>query len=156
MGYFMRYFIPHSAPKLSLTMIHEALSAIDPNYAVQIDQIDGYFGDLYYGGRCLGEIEINDVNDEIFQEEISDFLGLLTYSRDPKKEGIINTLKTSGQMVAVSAIWHDGDANDADMVHDRLDPLWIWLDRHYDGMLHCDGDGFYRGDSLILEMTTRL
>ncbi len=156
MGYFMRYFIPNSAELLSLSIIREALTAIDPRYTIQIDPTDTYFGDLYYDGRNLGEIEINHADDEIFQEEIEDFLDLLRHSKDPRKEGVINTLRATGQMVAVSALWRDGDADDADYVHDRIDPLWEWLDNHYQGMLHCDGDGFYHGVSLILEMTTRI
>jgi hypothetical protein len=156
MGYFMRYFIPQSAEQVSLSVIREALTAIDPHYTIQIDPTDTYFGDLYYGERNLGEIEINRVGDDIFQEEIDDFLDLLAYSQDPQKAVVINTLKTAGQMVAISAIWRDGDVDDADAVHDRIDPLWEWLDNRYQGMLHCDGDGFYHGDSLILEMTTRI
>lgn len=156
MGYLMRYFIPQSAELLSLSAIREALTAIDPRYTIQIDPTDTYFGDLYYGERNLGEIEINCVGDDIFQEEIDDFLDLLAHSQDPQKEVVINTLKTAGQMVAISAMWRDGDANDADAVHDRIDPLWEWLDNQYQGMLHCDGDGFYHGTVLILELTTRI
>lgn len=156
MGYFMRYFIPQSAGQLSLSTIQEALTTLDPRYTIQIDPTDTYFGDLYHDGRNLGEIEINHRDDEIFEEEIEDFLDLLRHSKDSQKEGVINTLHATGQMVAISAIWRSGDADDADYVHDRIDPLWEWLDNNYQGMLHCDGDGFYHGESLILEMTTRI
>ncbi|HRF94511.1 MAG TPA: hypothetical protein PLZ51_04935 [Aggregatilineales bacterium] len=156
MGYYMRYFIPQTAQPTTLTAIHEALKTIDPLYAIQIDSTDPSFGELFFGERNLGEIEINHKDDEIFEEEIEDFLELLTYHTDAKKEGVIQTIQATGHMVAVSAVWENGNADDADFVHDHLDPLWDWLDTQYDGMLHCDADGFYNGQTLILEMNVRI
>lgn len=156
MGYYMRYFIPKSAQTITLPQIHDALTRIDAKYAIQIDSTDPNFGDIAYGERVLGEIEINTAGDEIFEEEMEDFLELLNHSKDDQKAIIIQNMQSSGQMVAISAIWRDGDADDADVVHNHLDPLWDWLDTHYEGMLHRDADGFYHGQTLILEMNVRI
>lgn len=156
MGYYMRYFIPQSAQAITLPQIRDGLVSLDSKYAIHIDSTDPNFGDIAYGERVLGEIEINRIGDEIFEEETEDFLALLSHSKDEQKEMVIGNIQSSGQMVAVSAIWKDGDADDADIVHNHLDPLWDWLDAHYEGMLHCDGDGFYHGQSLILDMSVRI
>jgi len=156
MGYYMRYFIPKSAQAITLPQIRDGLIGIDTGYTIQIDSTDSNFGDIIYGERVLGEIEINTTGDEIFEEETEDFLELLSHSKDEKKGIVIENIQSAGQMVAVSAVWRDGDADDADVVHNHLDPLWDWLDAHYEGMLHCDGDGFYHGQSLILDMSVRI
>ncbi|MCU0482573.1 MAG: hypothetical protein MUE54_15370 [Anaerolineae bacterium] len=156
MGYYMRYFIPKSAQPLTLPQICDGIIAINTNYAIQIDSTDPNFGDIAYGERILGEIEINTIGDEIFEEETEDFLALLNHSQDEQKQVVIQTIQSAGQIVAISAIWRDGDADDADVVHNHLDPLWDWLDEHYNGMLHRDADGFYHGQTLILEMNVRI
>jgi hypothetical protein len=86
MGYYMRYFVPPSAQKVTLTAISAMLTARDPLYTIQIDPTDISFGELFYGERNLGEIEINQKDDEIFEEEIEDFLELLGYHTDDQKD----------------------------------------------------------------------
>jgi len=156
MGYYMRYFVPPSAQKVTLTAISAMLTTLDSLYTIQIDPADTSLGELFYAERNLGEIEINQKDDEIFEEEIEDFLELLNYHSDDQKDGVISAVESAQQIVAVSAIWRDGDADDADGVHDLLDPLWDWLDAQCNGMLHRDADGFYLGEKLILEMNVRL
>lgn len=156
MGYYMRYFIPQSAQTLILPQIRDGLIGIDSKYTIHIDSTDPHFGDIAYGERILGEIEINTRGDEIFEEEMEDFLALLNHSQDEQKVVVIQAMQSAGQMVAISAIWRNGDTDDADMVHNHLDQLWDWLDVHYHGMLHRDADGFYDGQTLILEMNVRI
>lgn len=156
MGYYMRYFMPTSAQPLTLQTIKDALKTIDTRYHIAIDPAIPTYGTLSHDGRVLGEIEINQKDDEVFEEEIDDILALLAHHQNPQKADVITYLHATMQMVAVCAVWEDGNPHDADAVHEHIDPLWAWLDSGYDGMLHCDADGFYRADKLLLEMNIRL
>lgn len=145
MGYIMRY-ITGAARAVSLADIETALRQSDAAYAIVNTDIDD-MGDLMYGDRRLGIIEINRPGEDIFEDDIAEFRDLVGGQDTPEQRRVLETLDHAQAIIAVEAIWPGAQA---EPTLSRLDPLWDWLFATYPGLLQADNEGFYEGDELVL------
>ena len=77
MGYYMRYISADERP-LSLAQIGEALVAIDPRYLICPTDLDELV-EVVYDDKLYGQIEINTPGDELFEDDISAFMEMLSF-----------------------------------------------------------------------------
>lgn len=151
MGYYMRYIIT-SEQAITLPGIGAALTALDPAYAVQSEQIDDV-ADLLYGETFCGVIEINRPGDDIFEDDLLEFHDMVGAGDAEGERRVRATLDSAKAIVAVEAIWQ---GTESESVLKHIDRLWNWLFAHYPGLLQADNEGFYDDHGLILERTFML
>ncbi|MBI5668962.1 MAG: hypothetical protein HZC41_13235 [Chloroflexi bacterium] len=146
MGYTMRY-ITTDEREITLVMIEAALRQIDTAYAITNTDVPT-IGDLMHGDTRLGIVEINRPGDDIFDDDLAEFQDMVGAGDTLEQQRVRDVLHSAQTMVAVEAFW---PGTDAEPVLAKLDVLWDWLFAHYPGLLQADSEGFYDGDTLILE-----
>jgi hypothetical protein len=142
----MRYFALDAAP-LTLANMEAELKAADPAYAIRLDLWDT-LGDLFYGETRLAQIEINHADDDIFQDDVAEFLDTVGDDPSPEAARVRDTLQNAAAIIALECFW---EGTDSEATLARLDPLVDWLFAHAPGLFQADGEGFYDANSLILE-----
>lgn len=142
----MRFFVTDSKP-VTLNEIECALQNIDAHYALRNIEFDEMAA-LYHGDTLLANIEINLPEDDIFQDDIAEFLDLVGEGDTPTENLIRDVLKTTQIMVVVEAFW---EGTDSEPVFAKIDPLWDWLFAQRSGLSQADSEGFYDAEGLILE-----
>jgi len=65
MGYYLRYITTDARP-VTLDMLERALKAVDGRYAIARSEFDDLTGELTFGERLCGVVEINVPGDDIF------------------------------------------------------------------------------------------
>lgn len=141
MAYYMRFFVTTESG-LPLSEINHALKAADDRYSIEN-------GDLLFGGDLYGQIEISTPGDEIFESELEEFKAELEQAEGNGKKKVEATLLCTKAIVVVQVLWQDRDSEETLR---RLDPLWEWLISNHKGLMQADGEGFYEGRNLILEL----
>jgi hypothetical protein len=141
MGYYMRYFV-EDARVPSLTDIASAYADHPSGARVFDDQ-------LRKGDATHAEFTVSPKGDELFEEEIEEFRAELADAESgPAKRRVAKCLQNAQAIVAVQVL--GGGAVDDSL--DLLGPFWDYMDRTYRGLIQADGEGFYDGDDLILEL----
>jgi len=151
MGYYMRFIGIGQA--VTIKELKTTLIAIDKKYKVIEAQIEATRGELLYQNMLLGEIEINQPDDGIFDDDIEELIDLISDSGQKNEAKIINSLKNATFIVAVSALW---EGKDSDQTLAKLDALWDLLFENKHGILQADNDGFYDQTGLILESNLKI
>jgi hypothetical protein len=141
-GYYMRYYVDDERP-IALEEIQAGLQEIDPAFALGDD------GDLHRGDQLLAELELNLRGTERFDEELSEFLEQLEDSDEDARPRVERCLRAARAVVVARVLWQ-GCSTDETV--DLLSPLWTWLLENRRGLIQADGEGFYEGDELILEL----
>lgn len=146
MGYLMRYIITDER-QVALSEIEAALQQIDPAYAIaNIEVAD--LGDLLLGSQRLAIIEINRPDDDIFEDDIAEFMDLVGKGSLPGEVRVREVLAAAHALVVVEAFW---EGEDAESTLAKIDPLWDWLFANFAGLSQADSEGFYDQSGLILE-----
>lgn len=149
MGYYMRFF-DTSEQTLNLPTIEIALRAIDPAYRIQIiDDSDALQGELHFDDGLYGEIEINQVGDGLFDEEVQEQLESLDGGEQGDSEVVAATLRSARRSVVVRVL---SQGRECDDTLERIDPLWRWLFSARQGLLQADGEGYWDSQGLIFEV----
>jgi hypothetical protein len=140
MGYYMRFLSTDERP-ITIREIRLGVKANHPDYSVTQD------GFLTFGSAVVASIEINTPADELFGEEIQE---LTKFARDYRRARnfpeVADCLNCARTIVAVQVMFNDLGEN----ALDTLAPLWNWLFENRTGLLQADGEGFWRGSTLIL------
>lgn len=104
---------------------------------------------LWHGDTLLGSLEISREGDAVLEEELAEFREAVEEMPESRPvRQVLNVLRRARGLVSLQTA--DNDA-DADEVRQRLAPLWDWLFRNHDGILHVEGKGFYDAYDLVLE-----
>jgi hypothetical protein len=138
-SFYIRYF---ADGVVSLKAIANGLKAIDPSF-----KIDG--GELTRGPEMLGEVEINGAGSDLFGEEIQTQAGALNQIGGQAAQWIVSRLQHTQSVVVISVL--DGDRDPA-VTWELLQPIWTVLPGISPGLTYVDGQGFYEGPQLILQM----
>lgn len=146
MGYFFRFFAG-DAQGLDFPSVQAALRKFDAQYHLEIDELRE-LAVLLHGQQQLALVEINLPDDDIFQDDLDEFLDLVGEGGSPAESRVRAALQATQAIVAVEAQWA---GEDAEPVLSRIDPLWDWLFAHHDGLLQADGEGFYDAEGLVLK-----
>lgn len=146
MGYLMRYIITDERP-ISLSEAESALQQVDSAYAIANIEVDD-LGDLLYASQRLAIIEINRPGDDMFEDDIAEFMDLVGKGDASGEVRVREVLAAARVLVAIEAFW---EGEDAEATLSRIDPLWDWLFANYAGLSQADSEGFYDQSGLILE-----
>jgi len=147
MGYYMRFF-DTSAEPLNLGVVDSALRQLDPAYRVNIfPKTDALQGEFHYGDGLYGEIEINQLADGLFDEELQEQLETLGDAEEGDPAPVAETLRAARRSVVVRVLWQGREPADTLV---RIDPLWTWLFDSRTGLMQADGEGFYDSQGLVL------
>ena len=60
---------------------------------------------------------------------------------------VTSLLATAKAMVVVCVL---SQGRQSEETLDRIAPLWDWLFKHYHGLLHADGEGYYDANGAVL------
>ena len=149
MGLFMRFFSTSEQP-IDLGALDAALREIDPKYSVLKGTEPGKeLALLAWKKDPHGDIEVNRPGDGLFDEEIAETKQFVAEARGDRKQEVLDVLERTRFTFAVQVIWM---GRHAELTLRRIDPVWGWVFKHYEGMLHVDGEGFYDRSGLVLEM----
>jgi hypothetical protein len=146
MGYLMRYIITDEKP-ITLSDVEAALQQIDPAYTIANIEV-GDLGDLLLGTQRLAIIEINRPDDDIFVDDLAEFVDLVGTGDLPAEVRVREVLAAARALVVIEAFW---EGEDAESTLAKIDPLWDWLFANFAGLSQADSEGFYDQSGLILE-----
>jgi hypothetical protein len=146
MGYLMRYFITDERA-ITMDAVESALQAVDPAYAIANVEVDD-LGDLLHGNQRLAIIEINRPDDDIFEDDLAEFMDVVGQGNQAGEIQVREVLSTAHALVVIEAFW---EGEDAESTLSKIDPLWDWLFANYAGLSQADSEGFYDQSGLILE-----
>lgn len=135
----MRYF---ADSPVNLKTIGTALKAVDPQF-----KIDG--GELTRGAEMLGEIEINSVGSDLFHEELAMWTNTLQRLATPAAGQTAARLQGVQSIVMLTVM---NGQRDPAVTWDLLTPLWTVLPSISNGLTQVDGQGFYAGSQLIVQV----
>lgn len=135
----MRYFADGA---INLKAIGTALKSIDPQF-----KIDG--GELTRAAEMLGEIEINSVGSDLFHEELAMWTQTLQRVGTPAAGQTAQRLQGVQSIVILTVI--NGE-RDPGVTWELLGPLWTVLPSISTGVTQVDGQGFYAGSQLIVQV----
>lgn len=148
MGYYMR-FIASDQGDVSFDQIETMLVSVDVHYTLQRSQFEfEQVADVFYGGVVIGQIEINRVDEEIFEDDVSAFRDMIGEPASNEEHSVLAILDRARFMVVVEALWK---GTDAENILTKFDPLWAWLFENRIGVLQADNEGFYDANGLLVE-----
>jgi hypothetical protein len=120
---------------------------VDPGYSITNIEVDD-LGDLLFGTQRLAIIEINRPGDDIFEDDLAEFMDLVGKDNLPAEMRVREVLVAARALVVIEAFWQ---GEDAESTLAKIDPLWDWLFANYAGLSQADSEGFYDQSGLILE-----
>jgi len=148
MGYYMR-FISTDEQEITLSLLESALKLVDPQYSIaNVHKTPREFGDLMHGNDIYGQIEINQLGDNLFEEELEELKEFLSEGKGKKKKAVLKALTNTKTTVAVEVLWQK---RDAEQTLSKIASLWNWLFTNRSGLLQVDNEGYYDSSGLILE-----
>lgn len=139
MGYYIRFV--ERGNKLTVADLEAALQKDDRAYSIRD-------GELRLGEELLGILEINEPGDGMFDEEIEELLEFLE-DGDGNVRAVKKHLQRANRIIALQVLYQ---AREIEATLSMIDPLWNWLNRHRDGLVQADGEGWYKGTKLICEV----
>ena len=145
MGFYVRYYMTDSAD-LSLAQLQTGLKDYDPAYRLPHE---GDAGELHYGEELYAEAEINRPGEELFDEEIAETIESVEAEGGAGAADVAAALRDTKRTVVLRILWQ---GRDPEQTLSKIDPVIAWLTLNREGLLQVDGEGFYEGDELILEM----
>jgi hypothetical protein len=146
MGYYLRFITTDTAP-IDLAKLSAVLQSQDGKYALESR---GQELTLHYDGEPYADLEINRPGDGLFEEEIEELLEFLEDATGRKKKRVQTVLKDAKQMLAAQVVF---GGRDPEVTFDRIDPIWVHLFEHHNGLLQADGEGYYDApEHLLLEL----
>ncbi len=147
MGVYCRYFVT-DARDVSLADIATALKNIDRRFVVEgLDEGEDATHPLYFNWQLYGNLETYRPGKGPFEEEVNDFIELLTESSAKGKGKAIEGLKRARCTVRVQLLYAGRGLT---ATFQGLQPLWSWLIENREGMLQADELGFYEGKNVLV------
>jgi hypothetical protein len=134
MSYYVRYF---AESPVTIKALNAAIKAVAPDY-----KIDG--GDLMRGSDVLAEIGIDSVGSDLFVEELQARLHAIGQVGGQAAQWVGARLQGAQSIIAVRI--------DPAIQWELLGPLWSSLPNLATGLSQVDGQGYYDGGNLILNI----
>jgi hypothetical protein len=144
MAYYLRFISMDDRP-IMLADLEGALKAVDPKYSINGSERSGR---LKYGRGLYALLDVtkaaNGGRDEIaeLREEVAAIGGV-----DSQK--VLHVLDSSTEVLTLEVKWQ---TRSTDETLDKFGPLWDWLRANRRGLIQADGEGYYQGDELILDV----
>ncbi len=145
MGYYMRFIMTDGG--ITLPELHGIVQRINPAYTLQPDEVPD-LADILYDNQRIAQLEINHPDEDIFEDDISEFKDLVGVPENANAQKVLDALNSATALIAIESFWEEGKA---DETLDKLDPLWDWLLTNRKGIVQADGEGFYDASGLLIE-----
>lgn len=143
MSYFMRFLATETPPTreeiASIVEAVEGLTATPEDEDLMVRDSNG----------ALALLEFNVPGDGIFDEEIEELLEVVSDGKGDQ-DAVQAALKSTVALIAIEVLAGPRTPEDA---MTALDPVLLALTDGTDGVLHADGEGFYRKTDLILDLS---
>jgi hypothetical protein len=143
MGYYVRYISTRPEP-LSLGAVQAMAGAIAPPLRLSSD------GDLSLGNEVVAELEVNVPGDGLFDDEREELLEEVDARREEDEEGASLVRRTLEAATAIVAIRVLSGPRHGEEALEPIQPLLAKLAQDGPGLVQADGDGYSRGDELVL------
>ena len=149
MSYYMRY-ISNDPRLFSLLDIESALQAVDPKYSIKITStcLSVQAGQLKYGRALYACIEIVNVS-QVQCEDIEELREEVEDGGEGENERVLHCLDTATCLLTMEVKWQ---SRSNEVTLQKIDPLWNWLTENRKGLAQADGEGYYEGQTLILDV----
>jgi hypothetical protein len=134
MSYYVRYF---AESPITLKALSTAIKSLAPDY-----KIDG--GDLMRGQDVLAEIGVDSAGSDLFVEELNGRLGAVAQVGGQAAQWVTSRIHGTQSIISVRV--------DPAVNWDLLGPLWQSLTSLAPGLTQVDGQGFYDGSNLVVQM----
>ena len=157
MGYYVRVFCTVGEPPVLRPVLTHAAKrgstvTLDPQVSSSgLDNAWDQVGVLYKAGRLPILLEINreDADQALMKEEIEEFMDLLQDSpKNADRERVERHLRETKFTVAAQLATDDID----DDGYNALGNVLTYFVEHHGGMIQADGEGFYDGEKVIVEV----
>jgi len=134
MSYYVRYF---AESPITFKALSTAIKSLAADY-----KIDG--GDLMRGQDVLAEIGVDSAGSDLFVEELNARLGAVAQVGGQAAQWVTSRIQGTKSIVSVRV--------DPAVNWDLLGPLWQSLTSLAPGLTEVDGQGFYDGGNLVVQM----
>jgi hypothetical protein len=134
MSYYVRYF---AESPITLKALNAAIKSIAADY-----KIDG--GDLMRGQDVLAEIGVDSAGSDLFVEELNARLGAVAQVGGQAAQWVTSRIRGTQSIISVRV--------DPAVNWDLLGPLWQSMTTLAPGLTQVDGQGFYDGSNLVVQM----
>jgi hypothetical protein len=141
----MRFIVADERP-VTLADVQGALNAAGAEYDFDSN---GMEATVSYRGHRVGHLTLNVPGDGLFDEERRELIEFAEDGDEVGKRRVIDILRAARGIVAMQVLFGDGDT---ERTLAAIDPLWRWLHANRHGLLQADGEGYYDGNKLILEL----
>lgn len=145
MAYFMRFVSVDPRP-LSLTELEEALRAVDVKYSIRRSERDTSSGELRYGRSLYALLDISKVDEDV--AALRDTVGKI---EGETAKRVHQRLEHATDVLTVEVKWQ---SRGTEKTLRMLDPILEWLIANRHGFVQADGEGFYDGKELVVDLGT--
>jgi hypothetical protein len=134
MSYYVRYF---AESPITLKALSASIKSIAADY-----KIDG--GDLMRGQDVLAEVGVDSAGSDLFVEELNARLAAVAQVGGQAAQWVSSRIQGTQSIISVRV--------DPAVSWDLLGPLWQSMTRLATGLTEVDGQGFYDGSNLVVQM----
>lgn len=145
MGYYMR-FVVTGGPSVTVNDLKQALQQAGDGY--RFEESESGMTVYCREGR-IADITLDGSGEGMFEGEREELLEFAEEGRGKGKPRVLAALRAARQIVAVQVLW---GSRESETTLSQIDPLWRWLFENCEGLLQADGEGYYEGDRLILQV----
>ena len=142
MGYYLRFFDEEPKP-LTIVDLEAGLKTVDAAFRFEQD------GDLFRGDQLLAEVEINVPGEGVFEGELDEFLESIEAAGVDDPKGVRDRISRARAIIALRVL---RQARTSEATSELLQPAIDWIAGSRSGLFQVDGEGFYDGEELLLEL----
>ncbi len=148
MGYYMRFITTDPKPS-SIDVLGGRLRSRNPGWRLESEAARRPSAKIHLGHELLGELEVNQPGDGLFDEEVEELLELIEADGRGDRERVVKLLEGATAAYVVRVLWQGREAEDT---LDALDAVWEILFELHDGLLQADAEGYYSREGQVLEV----
>jgi hypothetical protein len=143
MAYFMRFVSLDPRP-LSLPELETALKAVDAKYSIRRSENNAPIGELRFGRSLFALLNVSKDDEDI--AELREAVGQIEGETARRVHQI---LERATDVLTVEVKWQGRSTGKTLRM---IDPMWEWLNAHRRGLVQADGEGFYEGKDLLIDL----
>lgn len=143
MSFYLRFISEDKLP--SVPELVERWSGLE---TLRFSEVDASSATIEDDSGVIAAIEVNRPGDGLFEEELSEMRDDAE-SADGDKSDVFRVLDTAQSTLAFEVLT-SADGLEASV--SKLGPLFEWVPENFKGLIHADGEGFYRGRDLVLDV----
>ena len=149
MGYYMRFITTEKKPS-SIGELNALLQTRKANWNLEIEEASKRpSADIKFGEHLLGELELNQPGDGLFDEEIEELLEFIEEDCKGDRSRVENLLRNATAAYVVRVLSQGRESGET---LEYLDVFWEVLFQRHDGLLQADAEGYYDDSGIVLEV----